>query len=86
LIVTAKQPPSDCAAPVITLDRLRRQGTLALRKARDGFAISAVKPSGFDRPWAPAVGGEGDVDPDLVRRPNAPVDATPSENDLQTED
>jgi competence protein ComEC len=86
LIVTAKQPPSTCAAPVITLDRLRRQGTLALRKSRDGFAITAVKPNGFDRPWAPGVAGEGEADPDLVRRPIVPVDATPSESDLQSED
>jgi competence protein ComEC len=83
LIVTAKQPPSDCAA-LITLDRLRRQGTLALRKTRDGFAVAAVKPNGFDRPWAPAV--SGDADPELVRRPMAPVDATPAESDLQSED
>ncbi len=39
LIVTAKQPPPGCAASLITLDRLRRQGTLALRRTRDGFAI-----------------------------------------------
>jgi len=84
LIVTAKQPPPGCAASLITLDRLRRQGTLALRRTRDGFAVAAVKPNGFDRPWAPAVAGEDD--PELVRRPVAPVDATPSESDLQSED
>jgi competence protein ComEC len=86
LIVTVKQPPSGCAAPVITLDRLRRQGTLALRRTRDGFAIDAVKPNGFDRPWAPALAGE--ADPDILRPAAAPraVDATPSEADLQSED
>ena len=84
LIVSAKQPPSACAASLITLDRLRRQGTLALRRTRDGFAVAAVKPNGFDRPWAPAVAGE--ADPDFVRRRMAPVDATPSESDLQSED
>ena len=88
LIVTARQPPSYCAAPVITIDRLRRQGTLALRRTRDGFAATAVKPNGFDRPWAPALAGEGVTDPDLLRRRIAPraVDATPSEADLQSED
>jgi competence protein ComEC len=67
---------------------LRRQGTLALRRRRDGFAIDAVKPNGFDRPWAPAIAGESGTDPDLVRRPTAPraVDATPSEADLQSDD
>jgi competence protein ComEC len=71
---------------LITLDRLRRQGTLALRKTRNGFAIAAVKPNGFDRPWAPAVAGETESDSELVRRPLAPVDATPSESDQQSED
>ncbi len=86
LIVTAKPPPPGCAAALITLDRLRRQGTLALRRTRDGFAIAAVKPNGFDRPWAPAVAGDAEGDPELVRRPVAPVDATPSESDQQPED
>ena len=87
LIVTAQQPPSDCAAPAISLDRLRRQGTLALRRSRDGFVIDAVRPAGFDRPWSPAVAGEGETDPDVVssRKPRA-IDATPSEDDLQSED
>jgi competence protein ComEC len=86
LTVTAKQPPSGCAASLITPDRLRRQGTLALRKTREGFAIAAVKPNGFDRPWASAVAGETESDSELVRRPLAPVDATPPESDQQSED
>jgi competence protein ComEC len=85
LIVTATQPSPDCAAPVITLDRLRRQGTLALLRTRDGFATTAVKPNGFDRPWAPAGAGNAG-DPEIVRRPAAPVDATPAETDLQSEE
>ncbi len=60
LVVTARQPPPACAAAVIDLDRLRRQGALALRRTRDGFAIAAVKPKGVDRPWSPAVAGEDD--------------------------
>jgi competence protein ComEC len=83
--VTATQPPPDCAAPVITLDRLRRQGTLALRRTRDGFATTAVKPNGFDRPWAPAGAGNAG-DPEIVRRPAAPIEATPAETDLQSEE
>jgi competence protein ComEC len=49
------------AAPVITIDRLRRQGMLALRRICEGFAATAVKPNGFDRPWAPALPGEGET-------------------------
>jgi competence protein ComEC len=88
LVVTARQPPKDCSASVIDQDRLRRQGALAIRRTAKGFAVDAVKPRGFDRPWSPAVAGEGDLDAPLLARPAAPRgrDATPSETDLQAED
>ena len=88
LVVTARQPPKDCAASVIDQERLRRQGALALRRKAGGFEVEAVKPRGFDRPWSPAVAGEGDLDAPLLARPSAPRvrDATPSEADLQAEE
>jgi competence protein ComEC len=89
LIVTARQAPSDCAAPVIEAERIRRQGALALRKTRDGFVIDAVKPGGIDRPWSPATGGESEAASTIVApRTASPraVDATPSEADLQADD
>jgi competence protein ComEC len=52
-------------------------------------AIAAVKPKEIDRPWSPAITGEGEAEPTLVApRPVAPraVDATPSEADLQAEE
>ena len=57
LVVTARQAPPSCRSPVIDQDRLRRQGAMALRRTRDGFAVDAVKPKGVDRPWSPAVAG-----------------------------
>jgi competence protein ComEC len=47
----------------------------------------AAKPRGFDRPWSPAIAGDGEAEPNFVRSvvPRA-VDATPSEADLQSED
>src|ERR1700729_2989567 len=57
LVVTAKQAPSACSAAVIDLERLRRQGAMALRRSRDGFVVDAVKPKGLDRPWSPAPAG-----------------------------
>ncbi len=89
LLVTARQVPSSCAAMFIDVERLRRQGAIALRRTSSGFAVEAVKPRGFDRPWAPAMTGEGDIDSaTLTVRPSARqgVDATPSEADLQSED
>ncbi len=87
LIVTASQAPAGCAAAVIDLDRLRQQGAMALRRSGDGFAVEAIRPNGFDRPWSPAERGEREADAGIVR-PAArhAIDATPSEADLQTDE
>jgi competence protein ComEC len=87
LIVTARQLPPTCTSPVISVDRLRRQGSLALRRTRDGFSINAVRSQGSDRPWSPAVAGESDAEPNFVGLavPRA-VDATPAEADVQGEE
>jgi competence protein ComEC len=87
LVVTARPAPGACGALVVDQERLRRQGAMALRKSRDGFAVDAVKPKGVDRPWSPAVAGDTESETNLVR-PVAPraVDATPSEVDLQADD
>ncbi len=87
LVVTAYQAPHDCSAAVIDRDRLRRQGALALRRNAQGFDIEAVKPRGFDRPWAPAAGG-GEADSASLLRPTPSrgKDATPAEQDLQPDD
>jgi competence protein ComEC len=89
LVVTARQAPAACGASVIDAERLRRQGALALRRSGSGFAIDAVKPRGIDRPWSPAIAGEGEIETSiLVPRATAPrtIDATPSEADLQAEE
>jgi competence protein ComEC len=89
LVVTTRQAPAACTASVISAERLRRQGALALRRSGSGFTIDAVKPKGIDRPWSPAIAGEGDTETTfLTPRRTAPraVDATPSEADLQAEE
>jgi competence protein ComEC len=88
LVVAARQAPPSCPSPVIGQDRFRRQGAMALRRTRDGFAVDAVKPKGIDRPWSPATAGDTEAEPNLANRPAAPraVDATPAEADQQTED
>src|ERR1019366_5917759 len=88
LLVTARQAPPSCPPPVMSGDRLRRQGAIALRRTRDGFAVDAVKPNGVDRPWSPAVGGDTEAATSPVKRQAVPraVDATPSEADLQAEE
>jgi competence protein ComEC len=90
LIVTARPPLAGCAAPIIGIERLRRHGALALRRSRDGgFAVDAVKPSGIDRPWSPAVAGDSDAETTIPASRAAPprtIDATPSEADVQAEE
>lgn len=89
LVVTTRQAPAACAASVIDAERLRRQGALALRRNGSGFSIDAVKPRGIDRPWSPAIAGEGDTETNILApRRTAPraVDTTPSEADLQAEE
>jgi competence protein ComEC len=89
LIVTVRQPPAACAASVMSVERLRRQGAMALRQNRDGFSVDAVKPRGIDRPWSPAPAGDGEAETTIIApRAIAPraVDATPAEADLQAEE
>ncbi len=87
VIVTLRQPPSDCAAMVLDQETLRRRGTLALRKTADGYTITANRPRGVDRPWSPAnVEDEPDAPAVQSNRPAQPVDATPAERDLQPDD
>ncbi|MBN8982239.1 MAG: ComEC family competence protein [Rhizobiales bacterium] len=86
IIVTPRQPPSDCAAMVFDQEILKRRGTLALYKIDSGFMITANRPRGVDRPWAPAV---AEAEPDtasLKKTPARTIDATPAESDLQAED
>src|SRR2546430_7357969 len=88
LIVTSRQAPSGCGASVISTERLRRQGALALRRTRDGFAVDAVKPGGIDRPGAPGSGeggGGNNIPPPRGASP-PPGHATPSEADLPAHD
>jgi competence protein ComEC len=89
LLVTAKPVPPGCAATVIDLARLRRQGAMALRRTSRGFVVETVKPRGVDRPWAIAAENDQETEPvaGLGRAPPPRgVDATPAESDLQGED
>ncbi|MFL6840229.1 MAG: ComEC/Rec2 family competence protein [Bradyrhizobium sp.] len=89
LIVTARQPAAGCAASIIGTERLRRLGAMALRRNRDGFVVDAVRPRGIDRPWSPAIAGEGEAEAAILAPRAGPpraVDATPSETDVEAED
>jgi competence protein ComEC len=89
LIVTARQPPAACKARVISQERLRETGSLALHERHGAFVIDAVRPTGSNRPWARnALAADeflADVAP--VRSPaSRPLDATPSVETLAPDD
>jgi competence protein ComEC len=86
LLVTMRQAPQACAAAVIDHGRLQRQGAMALRRTRDGFAVDAAKPRGLDRPWSPASADDPEAELILRPKPNVPRDATPAEADMQADD
>jgi len=71
VVASARTAPARCAALVIDGDMLRRSGAISLRRAGDGFAISAVRPQGYDRPWArpPDRATTGPVAADATPRP-----------------
>jgi competence protein ComEC len=86
LIVSRAPPPTGCNAFSISHDKIRRFGSLTLRRDAGVFVVAAQKPGGVDRPWSPALLEEGQGGT-LARRTNdrAP-DATPAESDLQSGD
>lgn len=88
IIVTVRQTPADCAARVFDRDGLYGQGALALHKSGDGYAVTATRPRGTDRPWARAAAAEtaGAETAPRPTRPARAIDATPSEADLQADD
>jgi competence protein ComEC len=88
VIVTSRQAPSGCHALVIDQEKLQKQGAIALRRTRGGVVIDAVRPNGLDRPWARASGETNEPEQRTARPPTAPrpVDATPTEADMQADE
>jgi competence protein ComEC len=87
LVVTARQSTGPCSAPLIDRDRLRRQGTIDLRRTDTGFLVESARPRGFDRPWSPALAGNDTYEGVLPRAVSRrAVDATPAEADLRADE
>ena len=84
VIVTAHPPPPDCRALVISRERLRDEGALALRIKDDGGVHTvAVRPTEMERPWYPRVAAASrSSQPSQTR----PVDTTPADGDIRPDD
>jgi len=88
LVVSARDAPPGCGALVVDRQISRRLGALALRRVAEGFAITAARPAGYDRPWASAAApasepGEGARSTPAAREGR---DATPRPDDLEPGD
>jgi competence protein ComEC len=85
VVASPRDAPERCAALVIDRNVLRRTGAVALRRTADGFAMTAVRPPGYDRPWAQARPSASN--PSAQSRARTPTpDATPRPEDLEPGD
>ena len=85
VVASPREAPEHCAALVIDRKVLHRTGTIALRRTADGFAMSAVRPQGYDRPWAQAR-PSSTASPATPTVRTRPPDATPRPEDLEPGD
>jgi competence protein ComEC len=84
VVVTTREAPPDCSALVIDRNRSRSHGAIALRRQGDGFEVTAARPAGQDRPWAPALAfPRGTASPIIGPRPR---NSTPRLQDLEPGD
>jgi competence protein ComEC len=85
VVASPRDAPTGCAALVIDRNVLRRTGAVALRRTGEGFAMSAVRPPGYDRPWAQARASPTSTSATPAAGTPAP-DATPRPQDLEPGD
>ena len=87
LVLSPREAPPDCAATVVDRKAWRAHGAIALRRVGHGFVASAVRPDGYDRPWAPAARGEGQATGQgKIFSPPAPHDPAPPDANLEAAD
>jgi competence protein ComEC len=88
LVLSPREAPPVCAATVVDRKAWRAHGAIALRRVGHGFQASAARPTGYDRPWAPAARGEGQAagGGEIFRSPATPRDASPPDTDLEAAD
>ena len=71
LVISPRQAQTSCKATLIDRPVWQARGAVAMRRAGEGFAVTASRPAGTDRPWAPA-----------PQTKTAPQDATPRLQDI----
>jgi competence protein ComEC len=88
VVVSQREAPPRCAALIIDRTFWRQRGAIALRRFGSDFVIEAARPSGYDRPWAPASPRQPSITATSPTGANRapPTDATPREGDLEAGD
>lgn len=95
VIVTLRQPPTECRAAIFDRERLQSRGSVALYDRAGVFAVEAVRPEGQDRPWArpgnaaamaPVATQSSPARSSANGRTQRPVDATPAPDVLAPDD
>jgi competence protein ComEC len=81
-VVTARNAPPTCAAPIIDRDAARNSGAMAVWRDGRGFVLNEARPRTYARPWTSA--RPADAAPSS--RPATPQDATPRASDLEADD
>jgi competence protein ComEC len=86
VIATPRDAPPGCAAVVIDRKVWQRNGALVLRRVGQTWEMTAARPDGYDRPWAPArpPAAEASIRPAPLGA--AARDATPNVDDLEPGD
>ncbi len=85
---TARQDAGGLRGDGVRSGGARGQGALALRRSGDGYAVTATRPRGTDRPWARGIAEDAGAAETARRspRPLRVIDATPADADLQADD
>lgn len=87
IVVMPGNAPAGCAATVIDRRSRQQTGAVTIRPEAGGFAVTATRPPGYDRPWARAVPLPSTASTGSHNaRPAAAPDATPRLDDLEAGD
>ncbi|HVV60294.1 MAG TPA: ComEC/Rec2 family competence protein [Pseudolabrys sp.] len=82
VVISPREAPSACGARLIDRNVWRANGAMSLRLTGNGFAQSAARPPGYERPWAQGPR----VMPQVTPATATPRDATPKAEDMEAGD
>ena len=84
VVLSPREAPGVCGALLLDRNKLAGQGATALYRDGKDFTLRVARPSGYARPWAPALPSANETE----RTPARPAsrDATPRSEDLEAGD